>query len=294
MKKLVSAAAHRPRVISIIVAAASLMTLAAVPSVQAQSLNTVQSGTLTVGTDLTYPPYAYFHDKVPSGFDPDFSRMMAKHLGLKTNILDTRFADLILGLKANRFDIVASALYVTPERAKIINYVPYLKTGSSLLVLKSSTAKPADPSALCGMKISSIKAASWTPKLQAVSDKYCVKEGKGPISVLEFPTSPEALLALRSKGADAMMEDAAVAHQMAQDMKDIEVSSKGLIYPIVIALGVNKSKPKLLEALNGALKKATEAGDYQALLTQYGLEAPTAQDVEDSLHPKAASAVSGG
>lgn len=253
----------------------------------AQAQTTVKQGVLTVGSDLTYPPYAYFKDKVPTGFDPDFSRLMAKNMGLKIEILDTRFADLILGLKANRFDMVASALYVTPERAKLISYVPYLKTGSSFIELASSKSAPATPDQLCGMRISTIKAASWTPKLTAVSETTCRKAGKAPIRIMEFPTSPEALLALKSKAADVMMEDAAVAHQMVSDMKgEIKITSRTLIYPIVIGLGVNKQKPKLLAALNNALAEAKKSGAYQALLTKYGLEAPTPEEVRQSLQAK--------
>ncbi len=253
----------------------------------AQTPPTVKPGVLTVGSDLTYPPYAYFKDKIPTGFDPDFSRLIARNMGLKTQILDTRFADLILGLKANRFDIIASALYVTPERAKLISYVPYLKTGTSIIELFGSKRAPQTPDQLCGMKISSIKGASWTPKLAKVSETVCRKQGKGPIQVMEFPTSPEALLALKSKAADAMMEDAAVAHEMLANMKDeIKITSRTLLYPIVIGLGVNKQKPKLLAALNNALAKAKKSGDYQALLTKYGLDAPTSAEVQASLHEK--------
>ena len=55
---------------------------------------------------------------------------------------------------------MASALYVTPERAKLIDYVPYLKTGSSLLVLANSAYAPTGPEALCGKRVASIKGAS--------------------------------------------------------------------------------------------------------------------------------------
>lgn len=264
------------------------LSVAAMVGMQAaRAQTTVKEGTLTVGTDLTYPPYAYFDQKVPTGFDPDFSRLMAQKLGLTAEILDTRFADLVLGLRANRFDMVASALYVTPERAKLIDYVPYLKTGSSLIVLNASKNSPAGPADLCGMKVSTIKAASWTPKLTAVSESTCKQAGKQPIRIMEFPTSPEALMALKSSAADVMMEDAAVAHQMVTDMKgDIKVTSQALIYPIVIGLGINKNKPELRDALSKALADARASGEYQALLKKYGLDAPTEQDVKDSLTPK--------
>lgn len=262
--------------------AAAAVALAA--SAPAAAVSTVADGKLTIGSDLTYPPYVYMQDGKPAGFDAEFSKMLAAEMNLEPIFVDTRFPDLILGMRANRFDIVASALYVTPERHKLVNYVPYLKTGSSLIVLGDSTFKPATVDELCGKKVSSIKGASWTPKLNKVSEEVCKPAGKGAITVLEYPTSPEALMALKSKAADVMMEDAAVSHELAElPANDIQVTSNTLIYPIVIGLGVNKDAKELLDALNKALKAATDNGKYPALLKKYGLEAPTEQDVKTSL-----------
>jgi len=251
------------------------------------SAKTIKEGALSIGSDLTYPPYAYFENKQPAGFDADFSRLMAEKMGLKADIIDTRFADLVLGLRANRFDVVASALYVTPERAKLIDYVPYLKTGSSIIALSAGKHKPATPADLCGLKVSNIRAASWRPKVLAVSDAVCKPAGKPGIEMLEYPTSPEALMALKSGAVDVMMEDAAVSHQMARDMKgEITVTSSELIYPIVIGLGVNQKNTELSDALKKALESARASGEYQALLDKYGLGAPTEQEVADALKPR--------
>ncbi|MFA5520359.1 MAG: ABC transporter substrate-binding protein [Castellaniella sp.] len=271
---------HKLRRTCTLVAAFALTGLALGP---AHAFETVKSGTLTVASDLTYPPYVYFDNKVPAGFDADFSRLMAEKLDLKIDIVDTRFSDLVLGLRANRFDMVASALYVTPERAKLINYLPYTKTGSSLMVLKSSTLNPKEPKDLCGLKVSNIKAASWRPKVLAVADAEC----KGKIDMLEYPTSPEAYLALKSGAVDVMMEDAAVAHEMVRDRPDeLRITSTELIYPIVIGLGLNQKNPELRDALVQALADATESGEYQALLDKYGLGAPTEEEIADSYASK--------
>ncbi len=245
---------------------------------------TIKADSLTVGSDLTYPPYAYMDGGKPAGFDADFSRLLASKLSLAPVFVDTRFPDLILGMRARRFDTVASALYVTPERTKLIDFIPYLKTGASLLVLASSQYAPTGPEALCGKRVASIKGASWTPKLQKVSRETCQPKGQGEIKVLEFPTSPEAMMALRSLAADAMIEDAAVVHGMLAQSKDsLKVTSTSLLYPIVIGLGINKESKELQNALNGALQRARDSGEYQALLARYGLEEPSPAEVQAAL-----------
>lgn len=185
----------------------------------AEIKGTLKPGELSVGSDLTYPPYTYLEQKQPSGFDPEFIQLIGKQLGLAPRFLDTRFANLILGVNAQRFDLVASALYVTPERAKQVDFLSYLKTGSSLMVLTASDFRPQRPEDLCGKRVGSIKGASWVPKLNKVSADYCLASGKPAIESREFPTSPEAAQALLAKAVDVQMEDPAVAKITVQKLQ---------------------------------------------------------------------------
>ncbi|WAS57957.1 ABC transporter substrate-binding protein [Burkholderia ambifaria] len=250
----------------------------------AAPLQTVRPGTLLVGSDLTYPPYAYLEAGKPAGFDAEFARLLARHLKLEPVFLDTRFPDLILGMKARRFDVVASALYVTPDRVKQVDFVPYLKTGASLLVAKGSAFQPKTPQDLCGKRVGSIKGASWTPKLRAVSQDTCKAAGRGEIAILEFPTSPEATSALMSKAVDVQIEDAAVAQGIPKQTNGrVDISSTTLLYPIVIGLGMTKGDGGLQGALERALNDAKRSGEYGSLVKKYGLQEPTAADVANAL-----------
>lgn len=254
------------------------------PGAWALAASGIVEGRLTVGSDLTYPPYAFFEAGKPAGFDADFARLLAAKLSLQPVFVDTRFPDLILGLRAHRFDIVASALYMTPERAKLIDFIAYLKTGAALLVPAASSDAPATPQALCGKRVASIKGASWTPKLHKVTRELCQPTGRRAIEVLEFPSSPEALMALRSQAADAMMEDAAVAHAMlAQTNNAVKLSSTALLYPVVIGLGLHRDARQLQGQLQQALDQARASGEYAALLSRYGLQPPSPADIEAAL-----------
>ncbi|MGY2373146.1 ABC transporter substrate-binding protein [Pseudomonas sp. SDO524_S393] len=250
----------------------------------AETKGTLKAGELSVGSDLTYPPYTYLEDKQPAGFDPEFMQLIGKQLHLAPRFLDTRFANLILGVNAQRFDVVASALYVTPERAKQVDFVSYLKTGSSLMVLSASDFRPQQPEDLCGKRVGSIKGASWVPKLNKVSAEYCLPAGKPAIESREFPTSPEAAQALLAKAVDVQMEDPAVAKITVEKLQGKTViSSRELIYPVVIGLAVRKGNQALLDELNTALGQIKQDGSYKALLARYNLDEPSADDVNAAL-----------
>ncbi|EJL93490.1 periplasmic component of amino acid ABC-type transporter/signal transduction system [Herbaspirillum sp. CF444] len=244
----------------------------------------ITPGVLTVGADLTYPPYDYFQGDQPVGFDPAFMKRLAGHLGLTVRFLDTRFANLILGVNARRFDVIASALYVTPERAKQLDYLPYLKTGGSLMTLQDSDFKPQTPEDLCGKKISSIKGASWIPRLREVSQQYCIPGGKAAIDVREFETSPGAAQAVLAHAVDAQFEDSAVAKMTVNKMADrLRISSTEPLYPVVIGLGVVKGNKELLTILQTAFESMQKSGEYKALLNEYNVKEPSAQDISRAL-----------
>ena len=257
---------------------ASAVCLAAVAAAAAQAAPTVEAGTLQIGSDLTYPPYNYFDDsKQPAGFDVEFMTKVAKLANLKVKVLDTRFENLILGVKGNKFDVIASTLYVKPERVQQINFIPYMKTGVSIAVLKTGTFKPTEPQQLCGKKVASIKGAAWIANLKKVSLTACAD--KGEINVLEFPTSPEATQAVMSGGADAQMEDSAVLQDAVKKTGGrVVVSTTKNLYPVVVGLGLNKQNKELFDLLQGALTKLRANGEYQALLDKYGVSAPTAEE----------------
>ena len=97
---------------------------------------------LRVGTDATFPP---FEQTAPSGeksgFDIDLVTAIAKHTGIpKLDIQQVPFGQLIPGLQADHIDLAASAIYITPERAKVIDFSqPYFSGGLSVMVKPNDT-----------------------------------------------------------------------------------------------------------------------------------------------------------
>lgn len=240
------------------------------------------SAALKIGTDLTYPPYNYMDGAQPAGFDTEFMRLVAGSLNTSAQFMDTRFANLIMGVNTNKFDVIASTLYVTPERAKQIDYLPYMKTGGVLLALKGGSFAPTAPEQLCGKKVSSIQGAAWIAKLAEVSKTVCAAKGLSAIDVREFPTSPEASQAVLSKAVDAQFEDAAVAQAAAEKSGKLVVTS-AIIYPVVVGLGLKKGESARQQPLIDAVNKTLASPEYQSLLKKYNVAAPSDSDVKAAL-----------
>jgi polar amino acid transport system substrate-binding protein len=137
-------------------AALLLCTAGALSSFSAQAFQ--QPGKITAGSDMTFFPYEYMENNKPAGFDIEFLAGLAKTMGREAVNIDTRFPNLIPGLQGGRFDITNSSMYITAERLKVIDMVPYLKSGEAILALKGSDYQPKTPEDFAG-----IKSARWAP-----------------------------------------------------------------------------------------------------------------------------------
>lgn len=265
----------------------AVLAMASVLATHSASASTVEPNVISVGTDLTYPPYNYFDEsKRPAGFDVEFLTALAQAAQMKVNFLDTRFENLILGIKSNRFDVIASTLYVKPDRAQQITFIPYMKTGVSIAVNKASTFKPQVLEDLCGKKVASIKGAAWLADLKKLSETLCAS--KGGIDSREFPSSPEATQALLSSGVDVQIEDSAVLQDAALKTGGrVVVTSTQQLYPVVVGLGFNSQNKDLVSVMEKALQKLRDSGEYQKLLGKYNVAAPTAADFKAAITPKA-------
>lgn len=240
---------------------------------------TLTPGVLAVGSDQTLPPYTYLESGKSVGFDPEFVGAVAANMKATTKFVDTRFANLILGVTGSRYDIVASALYVTPERTKVVDFVPYFMTGGSLMVSSSGSLKPKTIGDLCGKKIGSIKGASWIKTINEASNKACVAAGKPAVQVREYDTSVETAQAVLSGAIDAQYEDIAIAGMIVERSSGRLQITSGLLDPVVCGLAMKKGNAELKSSIEAAITQMKTKGEYQALLKKYHLAEPTAEAV---------------
>ncbi len=156
--------------------------------------------------EVTYPPFeSYDSNNNIVGLDPEFAALIAQHLQAKPQLIDTKFTSLILGI-GKKYDAVISGMYVTPERQKQADAIPYALSGASIIALKGGAVQPKTEDELCGVKVGLQAGTTWVTSLKKHSDEWCLKNGKPAITIQEFPTAPEASQALLSKNIGAQLE----------------------------------------------------------------------------------------
>lgn len=100
---------------------------------------TIVSGTITIGSDTAFPPFENVESGKTVGFDVDLMNAIGKKLGLKVSFKSYKFDGLVAGVQAGtEFDMAASAMTITDERKKAIDFSdPYINSNQSLAVAKA-------------------------------------------------------------------------------------------------------------------------------------------------------------
>ncbi len=242
---------------------------------------------LTIGSDMTYYPYEYVKNDQPQGFDIEFMTQVAKLMHRKPVFMDTRFANLVVGLMSGKYDIMSSSLYITPQRLQAMDMIPYLKGGQAIVMLASASKNLTSMAMLCGKKVATMQGSFAAKQMRVANDSLCADSATHQkIIIEEYPSNPEATRALFSHAADAQLTDAALSKGLTDRFKNkLKVTSDELLTPVLIGIGVRKGDTEVREALTRAITEYQQTPGYQQLLERYGFSRLTPQDIA-TLMPK--------
>jgi polar amino acid transport system substrate-binding protein len=230
----------------------------------------LQSGTLEVATSLQWPPFDFkTDDGKPDGIDIRLVTGLAARLGLQANFTDVKFPAIVPGVQTGRFDIGVDELNATPERRKIVQFVPYYRGGLGLLVRQDS--RGLNVSQLCGLTLALTQGSSQVAVAQRQSEQ-CVADGKKPISFQYFPDSADTYMAVANGRGDGFLTDRAVGVYVAQHNGKLTMTEGTLADTRDLSgIVIGKDNAKLAAAIRLALLGMQRDGSYQKLLNDYGV-----------------------
>jgi polar amino acid transport system substrate-binding protein len=231
------------------------------------------AGVVKVGSDLTYPPYEFLADgsDAPIGFDVDYANAVGEKLGVKFVFENSGFDGLIPAVEAGRYDVILSGMTDKAERQAKVDFVDYQTSGFSILVPAGNALGVAKIEDLCGKKVAMQKGTSQIDFVKGVSAKCPT-----PIEISEFPTEPEAQLAIQSGRADAGVADTppmAYFVTTTEAGKKFEMVKGEQYEAALLGMAVSKKLPELRDAVQKATAEMIADGSYGKLLTKWGLEA---------------------
>lgn len=214
---------------------------------------------LKVGNDPAFPPFESTTDKGEIvGFDIDLIKAVGAAAGYEVQIISVAWDGIIPGLVAGNYDVIVSAMTITEERAKSVNFSdPYFEASQVIVTTKKNKVINTLEE-LAGKKIS--------VQLGTTGDFVVTDEVKDPI-VKRFDLAPLAVQELLNGGVDAMVIDEPVAKAYAKQFSNLQYGAKCTeeLYGFAIA----KKNTQLLQELNAGLKKVKADGTYDKIFAKW-------------------------
>ncbi len=228
----------------------------------------VAPGTLTVGSDTTNPPQEYIDPTTQqlTGFDVDLIKDIAQKMGLQPNFVSTPFDSLFKNLRGHQFDVVISAVSMTPDLAGRYDFVRYLHTSESLLVPTGNTKGVKKLTDLCGL---SVGVQDVSTELSELQQTKC-PAGK-TIKPIIKPSQADVIQLLIAGTVDATYQDTPAAnYYFQQDQGQFDIVGI-LSNPPDEGIVVRKGDNVMFNAVQAALNQLKQDKMYSNLITKWSL-----------------------
>lgn len=226
-------------------------------------LNTITEGELRVGSDIPYAPFEFGREPDYEGFDVDIVNEIAKRLDLEARFVKTPFDPIFRNLAQGRFDMVASAATITPERQRTVAFSePYFPADQSLMVKRGSDIRTVED--LAGKTIGA--------QLGTTGADYA-KDETDAETVRTYDLIDDAFNALQSGQIEAVINDFPVskyAERSKQDLVVVDTIETDESY----GLAFNKDSTELRDRVNEALQEMKDDDTYTEIYRKWFEEDP--------------------
>ena len=240
-----------------------------------------QSGALSIGTSNDAPlSYVQSGSNDPIGVLPDILREFLKREGIKARLRVTAmpFASLIPSIQSGRIELIGDAMYIRPERQKVIDFsMITFYNPEALDVAKGNPKKLHSLANLCGHSAGTYEGTTYAALLKR-TNASC-PAGK-PINLQLYPTIQNVFADLAAGRLDAGVVDASLSayalkqnpslnFELVADYRPQDKDTSGC------AFGLAKGDSAFLAAFNKDYAAMKQDGTAAAILAKWGLT-PTA------------------
>ncbi len=235
---------------------------------QGAGVDTVARGKLTVGSDVPFPPFEFRKGGEMTGFDIELVEEIARRLGLMPEFVDTDFETIFTQLAAGRWDMVASASTITPEREQKVDFtIPYYRAQQALTVNVEETPDIKSPEDLSEGDVVAVQ--------RGTTGESWAQENLQPkgVQVRSFAEAPDTYTALEAGDVTGVIFDEPSAADEAKrrpSLRVVAVIDTGEEY----GFGVNPRNKTLLREVNRVLRAIIDDGTYARIYRKWFPDAP--------------------
>jgi ABC-type amino acid transport substrate-binding protein len=239
-------------------------------SPEGPAFQTLQEGTLQVGSCLDFKPFEFIQGGDEKGFDVDLSEAIATELGLQVEWVRADFDTIFTAVAANQFDMVAAASTITEERDQVVDFSdPYYNARQSLAVNTAETPEVASTADIGDGHVIGVQ--------KGTTGRDWAKGNLEPqgAEIRTYTSITDAFRDLEAGRLTGIVNDEPSSQEIVKDLTGVEVV-EGIDTGEHYGLAFSPDNPELLEAVNGALATLIGDGTYAQIFGQYfpGVEVP--------------------
>ncbi len=215
--------------------------------------------TLTMATNAEFPPYEYKEGDNIIGIDAEVAQAIADKLGMKLEIVDTKFDSIIPGVQSGKYDMGMAGMTVTEERQQSVSFSDSYATGIQSIIVKE------------GSDIKSVDDLSSKTKigvqLGTTGDIYA-KDDFGDEAVSEYDKGADAVQALIAGKIDCVIIDNQPAKSFVAANEGLQILETAYAEEDY-AICFKKDNTELQTKVNDALKELIADGTVQKIVDKY-------------------------
>lgn len=223
----------------------------------------------------SFPPYAIVSDiRTVTGVSADLTQALSELLGVTIRHESVNGLPAILsGIKSGRFQFTIGPIGDFPERQAANDFVDWVREYVVFAVQKGNPKGIKVLADTCSLKIS-VQSGGSAERVIKTQAETCANEGKAALEVQSYPDQPTAILAVRSKRADAFFSSQApLTYFVQQSNGQLELAAVGEANgfdKLYQGMVVGKDSP-LSGILLDAMKELFANGTYGKIMAKWDL-----------------------
>jgi polar amino acid transport system substrate-binding protein len=229
-------------------------------STESLFLEIKKRGKVTVGTEAAFEPFEFVQDGEIVGYGSDILAYIVKDLGVELEQMDLPWQGILPGLDAERFDFVATAVSITPERAEKYAFTVPIADGTVAILKRKGDDSIKSPEDIIGKIVGSQLSSGQMQSLNNYNDELKSTKGEGVKEIKEYVSYPEAYQDLATGRIDAVANSMANLSTVIKKQPDTFEIVDTFGEPMWFSWVVRKGDDELLDYLNERILELRDSG----------------------------------
>lgn len=232
------------------------------------------AGQIAAASDPQQPPYDFYDTDNATliGVEQELLAEVSKRIGIAINVTAAPFPTIIPGIQSGRFDLGASAFGDFVEREQIVDIVDVNYEAAGLVVVAGNPLGITKIADMCGHRGAAHQGSTPLTLFEMQAERCPADK---PLEILQFPTSDQAQLAVKSGRADAYIANVGVSAYSTANQPEGGIQIE-LVTESRYAVGyqgwiISKDNPGLRDAVIKALQSMVDDGSYGAVFEKWNL-----------------------